>query len=93
MVPFEAYVSLGPSKPRLIFSRVNGPIVTLGQKEKKKAMTTGLNFIIFTLNYFWQADWLIFMVNKRTDTSDFYLCKTRSFAERMPNFDACFFFS
>ena len=68
-------------------------IVTLGQKEKKKAMTTGLNFIIFTLNYFWQADWLIFMVNKRTDTSDFYLCKTRSFAERMPNFDACFFFS
>ena len=26
MVPFAAYVSRGPSKPRLIFSRINGPI-------------------------------------------------------------------
>ena len=24
MVPFAAYVNLGPSKPRLIFSRING---------------------------------------------------------------------
>ena len=28
MFPFASYVSRGQSKPRLIFSRINGPIVT-----------------------------------------------------------------
>ena len=29
MVPFASYISRGQSKPRLIFSRINGPIVFL----------------------------------------------------------------
>ena len=33
MVPFASYVILGQSKPRLIFSPINGPIVT-GQRNK-----------------------------------------------------------
>ena len=32
MVPFASYVSRGQSKPRLIFSRINGPIVFQQQK-------------------------------------------------------------
>ena len=33
MFPFASYVSLGQSKPRLIFSRINGPNVTLDNRE------------------------------------------------------------
>ena len=29
MVPFASYVSRGQSKPRLIFSGINGPIVSV----------------------------------------------------------------
>ena len=33
MVPFASYVSRGQSKPRLIFSRINGPIVNVILKD------------------------------------------------------------
>ena len=34
MVPFASYVSRGQSKPQLIFSRINGPIVYVTNSER-----------------------------------------------------------
>ena len=42
MVPFASYVSRGQSKPRLIFSRINGPIVVKG---------AGAVILLFHLEY------------------------------------------
>ena len=40
MVPFASYASHGQSKPRLIFSRINGPNVA----KTRSRMTTAITF-------------------------------------------------
>ena len=45
MVPFASYVSRGQSKLRLIFSRINGPIVSSSLRLGTKGVTCGKWFI------------------------------------------------
>ena len=66
MVPFASYVSRGQSKPRLIFSRINGP-----NKELQAANLFGLDRRAF-------KSYLFFTLSKQSQNRHRYLLQNEN---------------